>query len=285
MFDTESQFGLLGTAIDHGQEKPGVDKAYEHLKQVGFWKELSEKSNFRNFGDMEKSDSGKAYNKLFHKTLEIINSGFKPLLIGGDHSQAFASISAICNKYPGLRILWVDAHSDMNTPETSPSGNTHGMPVAGLLGLINKNKWAMPWLKQLLKSDQFVQLGVRDIDEDELRLVKEHKIEYYSPQNIRKQGLKNILDKLAERWKGHPVHLSFDIDALDAPLVPATATPVKGGLGMDEAEIIIQASHRQFDLVSSEVVEFNPELAKNPTELSITEKNVKKLVELILDQR
>ena len=61
MFDTESQFGLLGTAIDHGQEKPGVDKAYEHLKQVGFWKELSEKSNFRNFGDMEKSDSGKAY--------------------------------------------------------------------------------------------------------------------------------------------------------------------------------------------------------------------------------
>ena len=126
---------------------------------------------------------------------------------------------------------------------------------------------------------------MRDIDEDELRLVKEHKIEYYSPQNIRKQGLKNILDKLAERWKGHPVHLSFDIDALDAPLVPATATPVKGGLGMDEAEIIIQASHRQFDLVSSEVVEFNPELAKNPTELSITEKNVKKLVELILDQR
>ncbi len=284
MSNTESQFGLLGTAIDHGQEKPGVDKAYEHLKQMGFWKELAEKFSFRNFGDMEKTDSGKAYNNLFHKTLEIINSGFKPLLLGGDHSQAFASISAICTKYPGLRILWIDAHADMNTPETSPSGNTHGMPVAGLLGLINKNKWAMPWLNQLVKPTQFVQLGVRDIDNGEQRLVKEHKIEHHSPEELRKQGLENVLNKLAQRWKGQPVHLSFDIDALDASLVPATATPVEGGFNMDEAEIIIQSGHRQFDLVSSEVVEFNPELGKNPKELFTTEKNVKKLMELILDQ-
>ena len=175
MFKTESQFGLLGTAIDHGQDKPGVDKGYEHLKQMVFWDEFSEKFDFRDFEDLERSDFGKAYNNLFHKTLEIINSGFKPLLIGGDHSQAFATISAISSKYSGLRILWVDAHSDMNTPETSPSGNIHGMPVAGLLGLVNKNKWGMPWVKQVLKPDQFVQLGVRDIDEGEKRLVEEHK--------------------------------------------------------------------------------------------------------------
>ena len=110
------------------------------------------------------------------------------------------------------------------------------------------------------------------------------KIEYYSPQDLREQGLKNVLEKLAIRWKGHPVHLSFDIDGLDSSLVPSTATPVSGGLTMEEARIIIQSCHKDFDLVSSEVVEFNPGLAKTPEELTLTERSVKTLIELILTQ-
>lgn len=278
----EKKFGLLGTAIGHGQPKPGVEKAYDYLELVGFWKDLSDKYDFQSFGTLKKVETEKAYNDLFHKTLEIINSGFRPLLIGGDHSQAFASISALSNKYPDLKIIWVDAHADMNTPETSPSGNSHGMPLSGLFGWVDKNIWGMPWMNQLLKPEQIVQLGIRDVDEGEMKLVKEHNIEFYDPASLRKKGLTQLLDELSERWKGHPVHLSFDIDGLDYSLVPATGTPVGDGLTMAEGCEIIKACKEKFDFVSCEVVEFNPDLASSPDELTTTENNVKAIIEEIL---
>lgn len=282
MESRKSKFALLGTAIGHGQPKPGVERAYDYLELVGFWEELKKDFDFENFGTLEKTDNNTAYNELYHKTAEILKSGYRPLLIGGDHSQAFASISAICKKYPDLRIIWVDAHADMNTQETSPSGNSHGMPLSGLFGLVDQNVWGMPWMKDFLKPNQIIHLGVRDIDAGEMELIKKLGVEYYRPEDIRKKGLTNILNDIAERWKGLPTHLSFDIDGLDQTLVPATGTPVSDGLNMDEARTIIAACKKQFDLVSCEVVEFNPDLAKSPDELFTTEQNVKELVRNIL---
>ena len=280
--ESKKTFGILGTAIGHGQPKPGVEKSYEYLELVGFWEELSKKFNFKNFGCLEKVSQEKAYNNLFHKTLEIINSGFRPLLLGGDHSQAFASVSALSNKYENLRIIWVDAHADMNTPNTSPSGNSHGMPLSGLLGLVDKNIWGMPWMNQLLKPKQVIHLGVRDIDEGEIALMKEHKIEYYTPLEIKEKGLESILKNIAERWKGLPTHLSFDIDGLDQMLVPATGTPVSDGLDMLQAKTIIDTIKNDFNFVACEIVEFNPDLASSPEELNTTEENVKALISQIL---
>ncbi len=277
-----SKFALLGTSIWQGQPKPGVDRSFDYLKLVGFWQELEKNYDYRDLGALDKAETDQIYNKLFHKTLEIVNSGFRPLLLGGDHSQAFASISALCNKYPDLRIIWVDAHADMNTPETSPSGNSHGMPLAGLLGWVDKNIWGMPWMNQLLKPNQVIQLGIRDVDAGEIKLMKQHGVEYYTPEDIQKMGLSQIFDDIAERWQGHPTHLSFDIDGLDSKLVPATGTPVGSGLSMEDAALIIHRSLNDFNLVGAEIVEFNPDLAKNADELRTTETNVKKLIEMVL---
>lgn len=281
----EKKFAVLGTAIWQGQPKPGVDRSYDYLKLVGFWEELAKEYDFANFGVLNKAEAEQVYNNLFHKTLEIINSGFRPLLIGGDHSQAFASISALCNKYPDLRILWVDAHADLNTPQTSPSGNSHGMPLSGLLGLADKNIWGMPWMNQLLQPEQVIHLGVRDIDQGEQKLLDDLGIEHYTPQDIKQKGLQNILDDIAKRWQNHPLHLSFDIDGLDQAFVPATGTPVEAGLDMDDAQRIIQSSKNNFNFVSCEIVEFNPDLAKNAEELRITENNVKELIRWVLDPK
>jgi arginase len=204
------------------------------------------------------------------------------LLIGGDHSQAFASVSALLNIYPDLKILWFDAHADMNTPETSPSGNSHGMPLSGLLGLVDKNIWAMPWMNQLLKPEQVIHIGVRDMDHGEIELMDKHNIEHYTPDNVEQLGLENIMNDIAKRWKGFPTHLSFDIDGLDSSLVPATGTPVGKGLNMTHAFQIIDSIKSQFDFVAGEVVEFNPDLAKDKTELEITEKNVKEIIKRII---
>lgn len=283
MDNQQKKFGILGTTIGHGQPKPGVEKAYEYLELVGFWESLKKDFDFQDFGSLENVSADKAYNNLFHKTLEIINSGYRPLLIGGDHSQAFASISALSNKYSDLKILWVDAHADLNTPETSPSGNSHGMPLSGLLGLVDKNIWGMPWMNQFLKPDQVIHLGVRDIDDGEIQLMEKHNIEYYRPEQIKEKGLNLILEDIAQRWQGHPTHLSFDIDGLDHSLVPATGTPVGDGLNMDDAKLIIETCKKDFSFVSCEVVEFNPDLAKSPAELTTTENNVKELIRMILN--
>ncbi len=275
-------FGLLGTAIGHGQPKRGVELSYDHFNKMGFWEKLAEEFEFQNFGTLPQDKNSQAYNTLFHKTLEIINSGHRPLLFGGDHSQAFATVSALLNKYPDLHIIWVDAHADLNTPETSPSGNSHGMPLSGLFGWVDKNIWGMPWMNQLLKPDQVIHLGVRDMDKGEIALMEKHNIEFYRPEEIRTKGLTTILSDIAERWKSFPTHLSFDIDGLDQTLVPATGTPVGQGLDMKEGLEIIQTCKSHFNLVSCEIVEFNPLLAKNPEELVTTEKNVSALLKEVL---
>ncbi len=276
------KYGLLGTSIWQGQPKPGVDRSYDYLKLVGFWDELKKEAEFHNFGVLEKANVDQVYNNLFHKTLEMLNSGFNPILLGGDHSQAFSSISALTNKYSDLRIIWVDAHADINTPETSPSGNSHGMPLSGLLGMVDKNIWGMPWMNQLLKPEQIVQIGIRDIDEGERVLLQNLNIEYYSPESMREKGLDNILNELSQKWKGHPLHLSFDIDGLDQSLVPATGTPVGDGLTLEEGLKIIDRSKNDFNFLSCEIVEFNPDLAKNPEELHTTEETVKTLIRRVL---
>ena len=99
-------FALLGTSIWQGQPKPGVDRSYDYLNLVGFWEELEKEVEFSNFGVLPKAEVDQVYNNLFHKTLEILNTKYRPMLLGGDHSQAFASISALCNKFPNLRIIW-----------------------------------------------------------------------------------------------------------------------------------------------------------------------------------
>lgn len=281
--EKQKAFGILGTSIGHGQPKPGVEKAYEYLELLGFWKELKQEfPDNKYLGSLPNDPANKAYTEVFHKTLSLINKGLRPGLIGGDHSQAFATISAIHNKNPNLRILWFDAHADMNTPLTSPSGNIHGMPLSGLLGLVDKNIWGMPWLNQLLKPEQVIHIGVRDIDRGERELMEKHKIEHYTPEKVRELGIDNIMKDIAKRWKNYPTHLSFDIDGLDSSLVPATGTPVSQGMNMDEAYTIIDSIKRDFNFVSFEVVEFNPDLAKNKQELETTEENVKSIIKRIL---
>ena len=273
-------FGLLGTSIHQGQPHQGVQKAYAHFDNIGFWKKIN--SPHKNFGSLPFEKSLLIYESLFYKTLEIIEEGFRPALIGGDHSQSFATISALLKHYPDLKVLWVDAHADINTPETSLSGNIHGMPVAGLMGFTEKEPWNKNWLNQSLKPHQLIYLGLRDLDKGEIVLIKKHHIENYTPQAFRKVGLKNVLIDIAKKWKGKAVHFSFDIDALDSSLAPATGTPSSDGLTIEETLEMINWAKQELHLVSFEFTEFNPDLAKTKEELKKTEYAVQSILSHLL---
>ena len=276
--ECQKLFGRLGTSINQGQPHKGVAKANSFLEKKGFWKKVSS-IDFGNI-PIKSSNDFKIYEDLFIETSKIIEKNYRPALIGGDHSQSFSTISALLNYYPTLKVLWIDAHADLNTRQTSFSNNIHGMPVAGLLGIMESESWNKKWMIKKLPPENIIYIGIRDLDPGEKKFIQNHKIENYPADVIKEKGIEKILLQITKKWKGKPIHLSFDIDALDSSLVPATGTPVSDGISLEDARKIIKTV--KSDLVSFELTEFNPDLAKTSEELKTTQKSVETILKSIL---
>mmetsp|Transcript_30498 Transcript_30498/g.41476 ORF Transcript_30498/g.41476 Transcript_30498/m.41476 type:complete len:211 (-) Transcript_30498:157-789(-) len=171
------------------------------------------------------------------------------LCLGGDHSVSSSSVLASMHKHPKLKVIWIDAHPDIHTYNSSVSGNTHGMPLSIATGL-EKKHWASRMNLRKLDFEDLVYVGIRDIDEFEGQTIKENNIKHYS--------VDQVLDYI--RKVDEPIHISFDIDALDPSYVSSTGTRVANGLHPDEVRIMIEEACVDEKLVSLDVVEFNGEL-------------------------
>lgn len=191
------------------------------------------------------------------------------LTLGGDHSIAIGTISGTAKAIRErlgreIAVIWVDAHADINTPETSDSGNIHGMPVAFLTGLATEEADApFGWIKQehRLNLKKLVYIGLRDVDRGEKKILKENGIKAFSMHDIDKYGIGRVME-MALAWIGTdtPIHLSFDVDALDPMYAPSTGTPVRGGLTLREGDYIAECVHETGSLVALDLVEVNPSL-------------------------
>ena len=161
-----------------------------------------------------------------------------------------------------MAVIWVDAHTDINTPESSESGNIHGMPLAFLTG-IAKEKEIFGWLGEEPKISvkKLVYIGLRDVDIAEKKIVKEHGIRAFSMHDIDRYGIGRVMElALAHIGTDTPIHLSFDVDALDPQWAPSTGTPVRGGLTLREGDYIAECVHETGSLVAMDLVEVNPSL-------------------------
>lgn len=191
------------------------------------------------------------------------------LTLGGDHSIAIGTISGTAKAIRErlgreIAVIWVDAHADINTPETSDSGNIHGMPVAFLTGLATeKPENPFGWIKQehRLNLKKLVYIGLRDVDRGEKKILRENGIKAFSMHDIDKYGIGRVME-MALGWIGTdtPIHLSFDVDALDPMYAPSTGTPVRGGLTLREGDYIAECVHETGSLVALDLVEVNPSL-------------------------
>ncbi len=186
------------------------------------------------------------------------------LTLGGDHSIAIGSIGGALLARPDLGVIWVDAHGDFNTPETSPSGNFHGMPLAFLTGLMERYQLSsFDWLKNHLSPDQLVLIGIRDLDRDERALMKSWGAHVFTMTEVDHYGIGGVMDRafqiLFKNGK-RPIHLSYDIDAMDPHFAPSTGTRVRGGLNYREAHYIAEAAAATDALVGMDLVEINPRL-------------------------
>ena len=188
-----------------------------------------------------------------------------PILLGGDHSLAIGSISAVarhCREQgKKLQVLWFDAHADFNTPTLTPSGNIHGMPVACLCGLGPAELTGMSGAVQALNPKSIRQIGIRSVDAGEKRLVHDIGIEVFDMRYIDEMGMRNVMQlALALVDANTHLHVSLDVDFLDPNIAPGVGTTVRGGPTYREAQLCMEMIADTGRLASLDLVELNPAL-------------------------
>ena len=187
--------------------------------------------------------------------LDAHDHGEFPLVIGGDHALAIGSIAATM-QVQMLKVLWVDAHTDINTPEASITKRIHGMPVATVMGE------GYPELVELMEEERLgvediAMLGIRSMDPFEEEMIKDANICMYTYEQIEEEGLVNVLEDLDEMMD-LPVHLSLDLDAINPNLCKGVNTPVEGGFDFEDIMFLLEYVFDEYDVVSMDLVEYNP---------------------------
>lgn len=183
-----------------------------------------------------------------------------PIGIGGDHSVSMGTVPG-ASRGQRSGLIWVDAHTDFNTPASSPSGNVHGMPVAHLAGLGETRLASIGGAGWHVRPEDIVMIGIRSVDRRERDLVREHGITVYTMKEVDQLGMGRIAEETLERLGELPrVHVSFDADALDPSLAPGVGTPVPGGLTYREAHLLMELLSESGRVTSMDIVEVNPVL-------------------------
>lgn len=275
---------LIGAPTSFGQPRPGValgpdalrfEHLIERLTELGH--EVTDKGNVvGQYGVWKENGNEKDKNGLINLSEvldysqvlasvvdESVSNKQFPFIIGGDHSLSIGSISGISHHYDNLGVIWIDAHGDINSSVTSPSGNIHGMPVGVLLGEGHEQLVDVHKSGPKLKHENIVFIGARDLDSGEQAYIKAHNIKCHTMSDVRTERLTVIIKKaLASLEHCDAIHLSLDVDSLDPLEIEGTGTKVNGGFFLAElleALTILSASDR---LVSCDLVEVNPLLDK-----------------------
>lgn len=267
--------GIVGVPMDLGAGRRGVDMGPYAIRYAGLEHDLLEMglsvTDFHNIAvpGPESGDAGdprakfealieSACVELRRRVADIAGAGGFPLVLGGDHSIAMGSVAGLLDARGDVGVLWIDAHGDINTPETTPSGNVHGMPVAVLLGRAGIGA-QLGWDTRSIKPERLVLFGTRTLDAGERQIVRELGIRMFTMSEIDQRGVAASLAEAVERLRGRGgIHISFDIDAVDPLEAPGVGTPWPGGLTYREAHLAMELLADTGQVSSMEVVEVNP---------------------------
>lgn len=267
--------------MDLGADRRGVDMGPSALRIAGLTERL-EKLGYKIIDEGDISIQIRERQKVKNPKLKYLDEILKtsvtlaqkvekaltknhfPLCIGGDHSMGIGTIAGIasyCRKNNlKLGVIWIDAHADMNTDETTPSGNIHGMPLAACLGLGNKKLVNFYGFSPKLKPENAALIGVRSIDESEKKNIKKLNLSVHTMSDIDKIGIHRIIARVLNQFqeKVDHIHISFDLDSVDPTIAPGVGTPVPGGLSYREAHLLMESIAECGCMSSLEVTEVNP---------------------------
>lgn len=276
---------IIGMPLFYGCDKPGVEKGPKELRENNLINIFEENHIVYDLGDIEVEKIKvedkflsnpklkyldqvvKANNGLAAKVLSAFENNTLPFIVGGDHSLALGSIAG-ASKFLGddLAVIWIDAHGDINTDETSPSGNIHGMPLAASMGIGYEKLTSIFFDSYKVKPENVFILACRDLDEGEVALINDLNMNVWTNADINSKGIKTVTQELLSLIKDKNIkniHLSYDIDCLDPEYVPGTGTPVTDGLSFDQSKEILESVFSTSLVKSMDFVEYNPDLDKN----------------------
>jgi arginase len=189
----------------------------------------------------------------------MISQGLFPIFLGGDHSISIGTVSGVARSFGRTGIIWLDAHADFNTPETSPSGNIHGMPLSVLTGRGHPELVGIGGEGASVRTEDIVILGLRSVDVKERSLLLETGVHVYTIKEIDAYGVASIVRRaLRDLSHLHRIHLSVDLDVVDPVVAPGVGTPVRGGLTYREAHLVMELINEADIVTSLDVVEINP---------------------------
>ncbi len=220
----------------------------------------------------------KTCESLAKRVKDSLSKAHLPVILGGDHSIAIGSVSGVSQFYHEqgnkVGLIWIDAHADMNTPQSSPSGNIHGMPLAVLLGYGADSLTQIGGYKGKVASENVALVGIRNLDQHEKQLVKECGIRYFTMREIDEKGMFRVMEEAIQIAMQDTVgiHLSLDLDGIDPLFAPGVSTPVMGGLTYREVHLALEMIADTKKLSAMEFVEINPRYdSQNKTALLAVE--------------
>ncbi|MGH3010398.1 MAG: arginase [Gaiellaceae bacterium] len=267
---------IIGAALDLGAGRRGVDMGPSAIRYADLDDRLRELGvDCEDWGNVdtavaEATATGSTQARFLDQIKETceriagavsraVAEGRTPIVLGGDHSIALGTLGGLASVYGPGAALWLDAHGDLNTPETSPSGNVHGMPLAAALGRDPGAFASEAWPLPALDPKRVVLIGVRSLDEGERAFVRESGIGVYTMSELDRRGIEAPVHEALERVEGAPfVHVSLDMDVVDPEMAPGVGTPVRGGLSYREAHLALELVAESGLMSSLEIVEVNP---------------------------
>jgi arginase len=267
---------IIGAALDLGQGRRGVDMGPSAMRYAGLESRLSALGwTVEDWGNVAaavpeavaEEDTRLRYlhevkltcARIADRVVEAVERGIHPLVLGGDHSVALGTLGGLARANGAGGVLWIDAHGDLNTPESSPTGNVHGMPLAAALGLAGDEFASDAWPLPAVDRTRVALVGIRSLDPAERERIRELGARVYTMSDVDRIGVERAIRESLVHVAGPGfVHVSLDMDALDPDVAPGVGTPVRGGLSYREAHLAMELVSESGIAGSLEVVEVNP---------------------------
>ena len=274
---TAKQVAIIGAALDLGSGRRGVDMGPSAIRYAGIEERLTGLGyTCLDWGNVETAvleattvdderarylpEIKAACEHVARLVEQALEQGQLPLVLGGDHSVALGTLGGLARSHGSTGgVLWIDAHADLNTPATSPSGNVHGMPLAAALGMAGELFESDGWTLPAVTAERVALVGVRSLDDGERRRIRDLGVKIYTMSDVDRIGIERAIRESLAHIRGPGfVHVSLDMDALDPEVAPGVGTPVRGGLSYREAHLALELVAESGLAGSIEVVEVNP---------------------------
>lgn len=274
---------VIGVPMDLGAGRRGVDMGpsairiaglHEKLRLLGLSVDETGDLSVRIPESLSQGEKKQIYleeiagvcGQLSSQVRSVLERRALPLVLGGDHSLATGSVAGTVSHFRDSQkkvgLLWIDAHTDMNTPETSPSGNVHGMPLAAILGMGPEELSQLEGFAPKIDPNNVVVIGTRSVDQSERENIRRSRLRVVTMKEIDKRGLRSVMEEALEIVNRGTAgfHCSFDLDVVDPQSAPGVGTPVPGGMTYRESHLAMELVHDSRSLLSLEFVEVNPVL-------------------------